>query len=218
MLPLLFCAVAFAAVPSVESILNRMASSTPPDTSEYRSVTSVRIGEVTTRVSMHVIECGKSLRWMELDAGGRQSRIVTNGGRSLLTDLETNTTMAMPAPEGEGDRIVAMKNLAASRWSEPRALEGSLWRLKQLDIEEAGILSRSMVWDEAAGEARSLEQIGRKGDTTRIDFTWMRTGGYTVPEKTSIVVTVPGRTVRTETTFADWRFPRSIPSSLFAIP
>lgn len=218
MIPFLFWIVAAAAAPSVESVLKQMATLAIPDTSDYRSVTSVQIGAVTTRVSMHVIQAGKGSRWMELDAGGRQSRIVTSGGRSLMTDLVTNTSMAIPSMDQQDDQIVAMKRFAASRWAAPRQVEANLWELVQQDVQDSTILSRSLVWDETAKEVRSLDQIGRRGDTTRIEFAWMRSGGHTVPSSTTIVQSLHGQTIRTVTTFSDWRFPGSIPSSLFEIP
>jgi hypothetical protein len=216
-LPVIWIAVC-AAAPSVESILVQAARATVPDTSDYRSVTDVRMGDFTTRVSMHMIQAGKEKRWMELDAGGRQSRIVTNGGRSLMTDLGSNTSMAMPSMEESKDPILAMHSLASSRWSAPRALGGEMWELVQEAIQDSAIIARTLVWDETVKEVRSFEQVGRAGDTTRIEFSWLRTGGYTVPSSTVIVQSIPGRIVTTTTTFSDWRFPSSLPSSLFEIP
>lgn len=210
--------VAFAASPSVESVLKRMAQLAIPDTADYRTVTVVQIGTMTTRVASHVIQAGPERRWMEMDADGRRSRIVTNEGRSSMTDLASNKTVTLPTGGNVENPTAAMKRFLSSRWTGPVAVGGSLWRLEQDVAGDSSVISRSVVWDENAGDVRTLVQIGAKGDTTRLEFGWIHSGGHKVPSSTTIVQTIEGRSIETSTTFSDWRFPRTIPTSLFLIP
>lgn len=216
-LPALWIAVC-AAAPSVESVLKRMASLAIPDTADYRAVTTVRTGAVTTMVSMHVIQAGRNLRRMEIDAGGRRSVLVTNGGRSSATDLSTNRSVAVPLVQDNMDPSAALREYTAARWTAPVLAEGALWELSQDVNSDSTIRSRTLRWDELAGEVRSLEQVGRFGDTIRIEFEWIRTGGRKVPSSTAIEQAMQGHSIRIDMAFSDWRFPRTIPSTLFTIP
>lgn len=215
-LPAIWIAVC-AAAPTVESVLKRMASLSIPDTADYRAVTTVRSAAVATTVSMHVIQAGRNLRRMELDAGGRRSVLVTNGSRSSSTDLATGKSVTLPSLPQAGDPVEAMNRFMGSRWNTPVPRGGDRWEMRQIVDGDSTTLSRSLIWDDAAGEVRSLEQIGRSRDTTRIGFEWIRVGGRTVPSSITVAHSAGMGAIHAETVFSGWTFPRSIPSSIFTI-
>lgn len=215
-LPAIWIAVC-AAAPTVESVLKRMASLSIPDTADYRAVTTVRSAAVATTVSMHVIQAGRNLRRMELDAGGRRNVLVTNGSRSSSTDLATGKSVALPSLPQAEDPVEAMKRFMGSRWDTPVPRGGDQWEMRQIVDGDSTTLSRSLIWDDAAGEVRSLEQIGRSRDTTHIGFKWIRVDGRTVPSSITVAHSAGMGAIHAETVFSGWMFPRSIPSSLFTI-
>ena len=209
---------ACAAVPSVESVLERMAALSIPDTADYRTTTTVRGEGISTVVLSHVIQAGPASRWIEMEAAGRRTRMVVSNGRASMTDLVSKKTIALPSVPNVEDPVAAMRRFLASKWSAPVSRGGALWEMAQDVSGDASVVSRSIVWDDAAGDVRSLAQIGRSGDTTRLEFEWIRTGGHVVPSAIRIAQGVGNVTIRTEMTFSDWKFPRSLPSNLFSNP
>ena len=218
MSPFILLLTAFAAGPSMESVLQRMAKLAIPDTADYRTSASIEAGPVRSSMSAHTIQAGPSRRWMELEVGGRKTRMVTSEGRTTTTDLASGKTMVLPGMELPEDPTSAMKRFLSSRWNEPRSLGGNRWELVQDVSTDSQVRFRSVEWDDASGRVERIIQVGMGGDTTTLDLGWTSTGGHVVPSTIRIAQTSPGGTLRTRITFTDWKFPRSVPASLFAIP
>jgi hypothetical protein len=218
MCPLFLLLAAFAAGPSIESVLQRMSKLAIPDTADYRTTASIEAGPVRSSMSAHTIQAGPSRRWMEFEVGGRKTRMVTSEGRTVTTDLASGKTMVLPGMELPEDPTSAMRRFLSSRWNEPRSLGGSRWELVQDVSGDSLVRFRSVEWDDASGRVERIVQVGAGGDTTALDMGWTSTGGHVVPSTIRIAQTTPGGALRTSISFSDWKFPRSVPANLFAIP
>lgn len=89
--------------------------------------------------------------------------------------------------------------------------------MRQLVDGDSSVVFRSILWDDVSGELLSLEQIGKRGDSTRIAFEWIRVDGRVVPALINMEHSASAGTIQAETAFSGWLFPRSIPSFLFTI-
>lgn len=208
----------FSAGPSIESVLERMSMLAIPDTADYRAVAAVEVGSIRSSMSAHTIQAGSSRRWMELEVGGRKTRMVSSEGRTATTDVASGKTMVLPGMDLPDDPTTVMKRFLASRWNEPRSLGGRRWELVQDVSRDSLVRFRAIEWDDASGTVERIVQVGLGGDTTKLELGWASTGGHVVPSSVRIAQTTPGGILRTVITFSEWKFPRSVPASLFAIP
>jgi len=210
--------VAFFSAPSTDSILERMAAVAIPDTVDYRMSTTVQGPGIRASTSSHMVKAGAGRQRMELDAPATRLRIVRNGNRTQMTDLVTGESKVVPSADGAEDMSGVLGQLRGRKWSAPRFLGNDQWELSE-DMSSDSLLSRqSLVWSESEQQLLSFVRIGRAKDTTTMEFAWMRVQGRKVPSLFTIRLRMDGRETITKVGFTDWSFPKSVPSSLFAIP
>lgn len=218
-IPLILAALPpWARAVELPTILSSLARSGIPDTSEYRLTTTFQVADRPMTTSMKVVQSGKDLQWSEATIGGRTLRIVRNGPRQRVLDLASGESHTLVAPVNQTPIAADWRNLARAAWSDPMQQRSGTWRIRQVSSLDSGVAGRWIEWSETDMLPSAMIQWNATGDTTFARVRWTRIGTISVPAQ--IDVESGGRLAPGTVTlrFTDWRFPRSIPSSFFAIP
>lgn len=218
-LPLFLAALpTWARAVDLTTILESLKSAGIPDTAEYLVTTSFQAGDRPISTTLKILQQGPGLQWTESTVGGRTLRIVRNGDRQRILDVGSGEGTTMRAPPSQSNHAIAWMKLPRASWSEPVHHGNGIWRIRQNSNLDSGLAGRIVEWSEAERRAHAMIQWNAAGDTTRTKVRWISVGSRTVPEEIEVE---SGRKPATQVVvlrFTDWRFPRSIPASLFAIP
>lgn len=202
----------------LSTILTSLEGSGIPDTSEYRVTTTFQVMDRPMTTSMKVVQSGKDLHWSEASVGGRTLRIVRNGLRQRVLDLGSGESHTMIAPANQAPLASDWKKLARVAWSQPVGLSSGSWRIRQLSGLDSGVAGRLVEWSETDHLPDAMIQWDAKGDTTIARVRWTRIGARAVPSQIDVESGRRPASTIVSLRFTDWRFPRSIPPTFFAIP
>lgn len=218
-IPLILAALPpWAGAVELSTILTSLARSGIPDTSEYRLTTTFQVADRPMTTSMKVIQSGKDLQWSEATVGGRTLRIVRNGPRQRVLDLASGESHTLVAPVNPTPIAADWRNLALAAWSDPIQLSPGTWRIRQVSGLDSGVAGRWLEWSENDMLPSAMVQWNATVDTTFARVRWTRIGTRTVPARIEVESRSRSAAGPVTLLFTDWRIPRSIPSSFFAIP
>lgn len=218
-IPLILAALpTWAGAVELSMILKSLEGSGIPDTAEYLVTTSFQAGDRPISTTMKILQQGPGLQWTESTVGGRTLRIVRNGDRQRILDVGSGEGATMRAPPVQSNPSIAWMKLPRASWSEPVEHGNGIWRIRQSSNLDSGLSGRIVEWSEAERRSHAMIQWNAVGDTTRTKVRWISVGGRMVPEEIEVESGRKSESQIVVLRFAEWRFPRSIPASLFAIP
>lgn len=187
-----------------------------PDTSEYNMVTTMESGSRRMSTSAHVIRCGDSLQWMEMQTDGRKWRVVRNRGRTWLKDLQSGSIHTQGAT-GIGLGETMPGRFDSSEWANPVQMPSGNWSLERLQ-PKGDLVREFLEVSDSDASIVGISRIGKAGDTTEIRLQRGVSDGRSVPILTQVRTRTPQGSASIGIEYSKWTFPNSLPESLFASP
>lgn len=206
---------------TVTDIIRRVEAQPSLDTINMRVSVSVSGAGFTSNTQTHLITKGPHKTWMELETPLGRQRIIRNGIRCQVTDLNTGKTEFPPIPPEVGNFIPSQAMnaslLRAGHYEAPREMGAGLYQIILVPGTDTTVESREVTFDEGSGQIVRIKEVGKQANTTvtTIDFT----GGSTLPVPTTMTVETmsQGRTVTVLMRFQNVVKPASISEKLFEI-
>lgn len=202
----------------LSTILTSLKGSGIPDTSEYRVTTTFMVGDQPMKTTVKIVQGGRELQWSESTVGGRTLRIVRNADRQRIIDVVSGESHTMNAPPSQASPATDWAKLSRASWTDPVAHGDGIWRIRQRSNLDSGVSGRILEWSEIERRSHAMFQWNSMGDTIRARVRWIAVEGRTVPEEIEVESGKKPESRVVVLRFTEWRFPRSIPASLFAIP
>lgn len=214
-LPLLLAAVLPAM--DVATIARRLERAATLDTAAFRVVSTSEMMGRTTRTTAQVVRAGQTRYRMEVEGTGTRLRMIREGERMRVVDLRTGSSHVQVVEGARDELSLARAAFREAAWRKPVSGGPAIWQLRGSIADSSGTRDLVLRYSAPLNQIVSLVRIGPGQDTTAWRFVWGRSGGRQVLRSIRVRSRLGGQVSTVRREFSQWKFPRTLPDSLFAV-
>lgn len=201
----------------VATITRWLERAATQDTAEFRVVSTTEMMGRTSRTGAHVIRAGQARYRMDVEGTGTKLRMIRDGDRMRVVDLGTGSSHVQ-AVEGARDELsLARATFREAAWRKPVAAGKGIWLLRGSIADSAGARQLVLRYSAPLNQIVSLVRIGPGQDTTAWRFEWGHSGRRQILKAIEGWSRIGGQVSVVRREFSKWKFPRTLPDSLFAV-